>query len=175
MKKLILPLLTMLMFVAGLSLWAADIWVAKPYTEWNDKDITKIMSDSPWAKKVSVEFENMGRGGGAPAGGGGGGGGSKGGGKTPAPKATRATRELMAAGVVVLPRAAVAADAVRAAVEAAVAEHLRRAVALPRSNSLFAGNPLWLCNRRWLKISSPRMPLRIPTRRSGCNRTTCFT
>jgi hypothetical protein len=78
MKKLTLPLLTLLMFVAAAALWAADVWVAKPYTEWTDKDLQKIMSDSPWAKKVSVTFENVGRGGGAAAAGGGSG---KGGGR----------------------------------------------------------------------------------------------
>ena len=70
MKKLKFLLLTALMFVAALALWAADVWV-KPYTDWNDKDIQKIMTDSPWAKKVSVACEGMG--------GGGGGGGSRGG------------------------------------------------------------------------------------------------
>jgi len=79
MKKFTFPLLTLLMFMAALMLWAADVWV-KPYTDWTDKDIQKIMTDSPWAKKVSVAFENAGRGG-APGGGGGGGrGGGKGGG-----------------------------------------------------------------------------------------------
>src|SRR5580692_7420975 len=62
MQKLTLRLLTLFMFLAGLALWAADIWV-KPYTEWTDKDVQKIMSDSPWAKKVTVTFE-AGRGGG---------------------------------------------------------------------------------------------------------------
>jgi hypothetical protein len=67
MKKITLRLLTSFMFLAGLALWAADIWV-KPYTDWTDKDVQKIMSDSPWAKKVTVTFE--GGGGGAGAGGG---------------------------------------------------------------------------------------------------------
>jgi hypothetical protein len=70
MKKLIL-----LLFVAAIALWAADFWV-KPYTEWTEKDIQKLMTDSPWAKKVSVA---MSFGGGAAGAGGGGGGGGKGG------------------------------------------------------------------------------------------------
>jgi len=60
MKKLSLRQLPLLMFVAGLTVWAADVWVAKPYTDWTDKDIQKIMTDSPFAKKVSVTFEGMG-------------------------------------------------------------------------------------------------------------------
>jgi len=76
MKKPTLKLLTLLMFVAAFTLWAADVWV-KPYTDWSEKDILKIMTDSPWAKKVSVAFDNGGRG--APPQAGGGGGGAKGG------------------------------------------------------------------------------------------------
>jgi hypothetical protein len=63
MKKFTIPSLIVLMFVAALTLWAADVWV-KPYTDWSDKDIQKIMIDSPWAKKVSVAFDNLGGGGG---------------------------------------------------------------------------------------------------------------
>src|SRR5580704_12731476 len=82
MKKLTLRLLTFslfvagFLFVAGLTLWAADVWVAKPYTDWNDKDLAKIMTDSPWARKVSVTL-TPGGGGGGPAAGGGGGRGSR--------------------------------------------------------------------------------------------------
>jgi hypothetical protein len=38
----------------ALVLMAADVWNAKPYTDWNEKDLQKIMTDSPWAKKTSV-------------------------------------------------------------------------------------------------------------------------
>src|ERR1700733_2327727 len=74
----------LLLFPAALALWAADVWQAKPFTEWSDKDIAKIMSDSPWAKKVSVTLPTSGRGGGGPPAGGpggGGGGGGRGGGR----------------------------------------------------------------------------------------------
>lgn len=74
MKKLTLRLLTLFLFLAGMALWAADVWVAKPYTEWTDKDIQKIMSDSPWSKRVTVTFEFAG---------GGGGGGGRGGARGP--------------------------------------------------------------------------------------------
>ncbi len=69
MKKLLLRLLALSMFLAGLALWAADVWVAKPYTEWTAKDVDKIMSDSPWAKQVSVTLD-LGRGGGSGSAGG---------------------------------------------------------------------------------------------------------
>jgi len=63
----------------GCALVAADFW-QKPYMEWRDKDVTKMMNDSPWAKSASVSMS--GPGGGAPPmapGGGGGGFGGHGG------------------------------------------------------------------------------------------------
>jgi hypothetical protein len=42
------------LFLSPLTLCAADVWVAKPYTAWSDKDIRKIMTDSPWSRSVSV-------------------------------------------------------------------------------------------------------------------------
>jgi hypothetical protein len=68
MKKI-----TPLLLILAVSLWAADFWQAKPYTDWNDKEILKIETNSPWAKQVAV---SMGEGGG----GGSKGGRSKGGG-----------------------------------------------------------------------------------------------
>ncbi len=68
-----------LLFVVGLA--AANFW-QKPYTEWSDKDMAKMMMDSPWAKSASVSMGGPG-GGGPPAmppgGGGGFGGGAPGG------------------------------------------------------------------------------------------------
>lgn len=72
MKKL-----TLLLFVSALALWAADFWQTKPFTNWDQKEAQKVISDSPWAHKVSVPLAG-GRGpvggGGGDAGGGGGGG-----------------------------------------------------------------------------------------------------
>lgn len=79
------------MFPIAITLWAAEVW-QKPFTEWSEKDIAKIMTDSPWSHKVDVTFSGGGfggPGGGGPTpnygatdgGGGGGGGGGKGGGK----------------------------------------------------------------------------------------------
>jgi hypothetical protein len=52
------------------ALLAADFW-QKPYTDWSEKDTTKMLTDSPWAKSASV---SMGGPGGAPTPPGGGGG-----------------------------------------------------------------------------------------------------
>lgn len=44
------------LFLSALALSAADVWIAKPFTAWSEKDIRKIMTDSPWARSVSVTF-----------------------------------------------------------------------------------------------------------------------
>jgi hypothetical protein len=48
MKKLFAVL-----FVFAFCALAADFW-AKPYTEWNDKDLQKMITSSPWARPFSV-------------------------------------------------------------------------------------------------------------------------
>jgi hypothetical protein len=53
----------LVLFCFGLA--AADFW-QKPYTEWSDKDTAKMMTDSPWAKSVSVSMSSPGGAGGAP-------------------------------------------------------------------------------------------------------------
>ncbi|SRR5579885_3312595 len=35
-------------------LGAADFWQAKPYTEWSEKNVKKMLQDSPWARPVNV-------------------------------------------------------------------------------------------------------------------------
>jgi len=43
------------LFLSALTLCAADVWVSTPYTAWSDKDVRKIMTDSPWStRSVSV-------------------------------------------------------------------------------------------------------------------------
>ena len=69
-----------LLLLSGFGLAAADFW-QKPYTEWSDKDVTKMLNDSPWAKSASLSMSAPGGGGGGPAmpPGGGGGFGGRGG------------------------------------------------------------------------------------------------
>ena len=38
----------------AVSLWAADFWQAKPFAEWNEKDVQKMLQSSPWSKPFSV-------------------------------------------------------------------------------------------------------------------------
>jgi len=72
---------TGLLFLSAFCLLAAEFW-QKPYTEWSDKDITKLMTNSPWAKSTGIEISFGGGppGSGAGPGLGGGGGGGRGGG-----------------------------------------------------------------------------------------------
>ena len=39
----------------ALDLWAGDPWKEKPYKNWTEKDVGKILNESPWAKRVDVE------------------------------------------------------------------------------------------------------------------------
>jgi hypothetical protein len=67
-----------LMLALGVTaLLAADFWKTKKFTEWTDKDVQKMLNDSPWAHKDSLPMQ----GGGGMPGGGGGGGGRRGGGR----------------------------------------------------------------------------------------------
>ena len=61
-----------LLLLVGTAL-AEDFWVKKEYTQWNDEEIKKLLTNSPWAKQVNVTappsaFAGAGRGEGAAAG-----------------------------------------------------------------------------------------------------------
>jgi len=40
--------------IFALSLWAADFWQSKPFTEWSEKDVQKMLRNSPWSKEFST-------------------------------------------------------------------------------------------------------------------------
>lgn len=42
--------------LAGAVLAAADFWEETEFTAWSDKDVEKMMADSPWAKRLTVRF-----------------------------------------------------------------------------------------------------------------------
>src|SRR5579864_1575444 len=82
--------------VCAFSLWAADFWTSKPFTDWDQKEVQKIIDNSPWAKQFNIVVS--GGGGGSSSGGrrekgggsmgetdsgGGGGGGNPGGSRYP--------------------------------------------------------------------------------------------
>ena len=78
----------LVLLACALPLLAADFWQTKKYTEWTDKEMKKLLSDSPWAVTITTgsgianTMPNPpgGGGGGGRGGGGGGGGGDMGGG-----------------------------------------------------------------------------------------------
>jgi hypothetical protein len=38
----------------ALAAWAGDPWKEKTYKEWDEKDVNKILTDSPWARPITV-------------------------------------------------------------------------------------------------------------------------
>jgi len=50
--KRVAALITVLLLAANLS--AGDPWRDKPYKQWDEKDVRKVLTDSPWAKEVHV-------------------------------------------------------------------------------------------------------------------------
>lgn len=41
-------------FTAAIWLFAATFWDTKPYAEWSDKELEKLLQDSPWGDRMSV-------------------------------------------------------------------------------------------------------------------------
>jgi hypothetical protein len=86
-----------LSIAACATLAAADFWESKPFVEWSDKEVGKILADSPWARLVAIPLPNRGPvatddgGGGGGRGGGGRGGGGGGEGFGPGPQRVRIT------------------------------------------------------------------------------------
>lgn len=50
-------LILVLLFTA--TLFAADFWQSKPYTEWTKGDLERLTSSSPWAQTVVLRSANM--------------------------------------------------------------------------------------------------------------------
>ena len=56
-KTLSKPLGLLLGILLGTTLlWAGDkAWKAKPYQEWNDKEVQAILTDSPWVRVTPIQ------------------------------------------------------------------------------------------------------------------------
>jgi len=71
--------------LGAVALLASDFWKTKDYTQWTSDEVVKVLTDSPWAKEITVTSGQQGQqrrsggrrgggmGGGFPGGGGGGG------------------------------------------------------------------------------------------------------
>jgi hypothetical protein len=42
--------------VCAASLYAADFWQSKPFMQWSDKDLHRMIENSPWAKPQSISM-----------------------------------------------------------------------------------------------------------------------
>jgi len=51
MKRLTICVLLLLGFSVILWAGAKDFWQSKPYTEWTEKEVEKMLTDSPWVQK----------------------------------------------------------------------------------------------------------------------------
>ena len=54
MRKAIL-MSSAIIVLAALAFAGTEVWKAKPYQQWDQKDVSKILGDSPWSKIVQVE------------------------------------------------------------------------------------------------------------------------
>lgn len=34
--------------------WAADFWESKPFTDWSDKEVRRMVTNSPWARQINT-------------------------------------------------------------------------------------------------------------------------
>jgi hypothetical protein len=55
MKKL-----TAITISLSVCLFGADFWQSKPFTDWSDKDVQKMIESSPWAKSISIPIGSEG-------------------------------------------------------------------------------------------------------------------
>jgi hypothetical protein len=46
---------TAAVFLFAIEVWAGDPWKEKSYRDWTEKDVYKILNDSPWAKRIEAE------------------------------------------------------------------------------------------------------------------------
>jgi hypothetical protein len=67
MKNIILSIF-LLCAAGAVMLLAADSWRKKAYTAWDEKDVQKILNDSPWAREMDILLGALGTAGGRPSG-----------------------------------------------------------------------------------------------------------
>ena len=55
-------LLTASIIAIPAALFAADLWQQKKPAEWSEKDCSRLVAKSPWAKDTAVSMSSMGPG-----------------------------------------------------------------------------------------------------------------
>jgi hypothetical protein len=53
MKSRVILVVCCFLFLCAF-VYAQEPWKAKPYSEWNEEEVAKVMNDSPWSRQVSV-------------------------------------------------------------------------------------------------------------------------
>ncbi|HXE64987.1 MAG TPA: hypothetical protein VN519_15695 [Bryobacteraceae bacterium] len=53
-RKLFAGFLLLLTGLWATAAWAGGVWASKAWTDWSDRDIAKILTDSPWARGAST-------------------------------------------------------------------------------------------------------------------------
>jgi len=48
------------LLLCAVSLWAANFWDTKPYTEWTDKEVDNMLKNSPWGDRMGVRTGEQG-------------------------------------------------------------------------------------------------------------------
>jgi hypothetical protein len=46
--------ISLAMLVLATLAWASDPWKEKPYQQWDQKDVAKVLNDSPWSRVITV-------------------------------------------------------------------------------------------------------------------------
>jgi len=49
-----------ILLLCAVSLWAANFWDTKPYTEWTDKEVDTMLKNSPWGDRMGVRTGEQG-------------------------------------------------------------------------------------------------------------------
>ena len=76
-----IPVLFLLLGLGMIDSPAADFWHAKKFSKWSDKEVSKLLRDSPWARSIGMRVEQQRRGSSPGSGGSSGGGSSRRGGR----------------------------------------------------------------------------------------------
>ena len=59
MKKGFAGILLSAFLLTSAALWAADFWEKKKFVDWSEKEVTKILTKSPWARRVDVRLVSL--------------------------------------------------------------------------------------------------------------------
>ena len=59
MRKCFSVVFPITFFVVTLSVWAGDFWEKKKFVDWSDKEVTKMLTKSPWARSVTVSVGSL--------------------------------------------------------------------------------------------------------------------